>query len=173
MKLHLLNQCSSRRNLANYLFFELPLFFAACSALWLPSSIAAENYVYPNLSKNAQASPLTGFAVHDASGFPAQEVGTTSAPMSVTFTFAKTLTIGSISVVTQGVPALDFQPASGGGGTCSAGTTYGSGKSCTVEVVFSPKNVGLRMGQCCSTTMPRRQTCLRRNSSTVQGQAQS
>lgn len=96
-----------------------------------------------NLSQKAA---VTGFAVPDASSFPGQELGTTSTPMSVTFTFTKTTNIGSISVVTQGIPGLDFTLASGTGGTCAAGKTYASGVSCTVEAVFSPQNVGLRMG---------------------------
>jgi sugar lactone lactonase YvrE len=92
-----------------------------------------------------QKAAVTGY-VTSGVGFPAQGLGTTSAPMSVTFTFTKAVTLGSISVVTQGAPALDFAPASGSGGTCSAGTKYGAGTSCTVDVTFSPKSVGLRMG---------------------------
>jgi hypothetical protein len=59
MKVQLLNQCSSRRKLTTYAAFKLALFFAACSAIWLPSSMAAQSFTLTNLSNNAQPSPAT------------------------------------------------------------------------------------------------------------------
>jgi hypothetical protein len=72
---------------------------------------------------------------------------TTPAPCSstlpVTFSFAASTTIGSIQVVTQGAPNLDF--TLGSGSTCSAGTIT-AGNSCTVNVTFAPIAPGLRLG---------------------------
>lgn len=59
MRLQLLNQCSFRCNLTNYPAFKRALFFAACSALCLPSSISAQSFAYTNLSNNAQPRPAT------------------------------------------------------------------------------------------------------------------
>ena len=53
-------------------------------------------------------------------------------------------TLGSISVVTQGAPNLDFNFASGG--TCTVGTAYSAGQTCTVEFSFTPRAPGQRMG---------------------------
>ena len=52
--------------------------------------------------------------------------------------------LGSISVVTQGVPDLDFNNA--GSGTCTVGASYPANSTCTVNVSFSPKGVGTRLG---------------------------
>ena len=59
MKSQLLNQCSFRCKLTNYPAFKLALFFAVCSPLWLPSSMAAQSFAYTNLSNNAQPRPAT------------------------------------------------------------------------------------------------------------------
>jgi hypothetical protein len=59
MKSQLLNRCSFRCKLTNYPAFKLGLFFAACSALWFPSSITAQSFAYTNLSNNAQPRPAT------------------------------------------------------------------------------------------------------------------
>ena len=75
-------------------------------------------------------------------GFTSEAAGA-SATQPVTFTMAAGTTVGSISVLTQGAPNLDFTQASGG--TCTA-TTYSSDTNCTVEVSFAPRYAGLRMG---------------------------
>jgi hypothetical protein len=59
MMLQLLNHRSFRRNLTNYPAFKRALFFAAYSALCLPSSISAQSFAYTNLSNNAQPRPAT------------------------------------------------------------------------------------------------------------------
>lgn len=58
---------------------------------------------------------------------------------SVSLSFSVSGTIGSVEVVTQGAPNLDF---TNGGGTCSDGTT----SACTVDVTFKPIYAGLRRG---------------------------
>jgi sugar lactone lactonase YvrE len=80
----------------------------------------------------------------DAYVAPTEPVGTTSGMQTVTIPLPNSFTLGSISLVTQGVPNLDFNIASGG--TCTVGTAYLVGQTCTVEFTFTPKAPGLRMG---------------------------
>jgi sugar lactone lactonase YvrE len=72
-------------------------------------------------------------------------VGTASAPQTLTFTFSAAGTIATPTVVTQGMPNLDFTDA--GGGSCdTAGTSYTAGQTCTVNVAFTPTKAGTRYG---------------------------
>jgi sugar lactone lactonase YvrE len=64
---------------------------------------------------------------------------------AVALTIPNTVTLGSISVVTEGAPGLDFTNA--GSGTCNAGANYAAGQTCTVEVTFKPLYPGARYGQ--------------------------
>ncbi|HEU5400129.1 MAG TPA: Ig-like domain repeat protein [Terriglobales bacterium] len=73
-----------------------------------------------------------------------QHIGSTSNVIPLTITFSAAETLGSISVLTQGVSNLDF--ANAGGGTCSVGTAYAANASCTVNVTFTPKYSGTRYG---------------------------
>jgi hypothetical protein len=56
-------------------------------------------------------------------------------------------TIGSVNVVTQGTPNLDFVATTPDASTtlCTA-QTYASATTCTVDVTFAPRFPGLRMG---------------------------
>lgn len=79
--------------------------------------------------------------------FGALNVGGSSSPASMVFTFDTPGTIGTPSLVTQGVLGLDFADA--GTGTCTTnGTshTYNTSDSCTVDATFTPKGVGTRYG---------------------------
>jgi sugar lactone lactonase YvrE len=71
-------------------------------------------------------------------------VGTTGAAIPLNFTFDIAGTLGSVSVLTQGAPGLDFTNA--GSGTCSPNAAYSAGQTCTVEVTFAPTLVGARYG---------------------------
>ncbi|MGB7266476.1 MAG: kelch repeat-containing protein, partial [Terracidiphilus sp.] len=75
--------------------------------------------------------------------FGSVSIGTTSAAQTFNFAIPSGTTVGSIGVLTQGAPNLDFADA--GGDTCTA-TTYASTTNCTVNVQFAPKYAGLRMG---------------------------
>ena len=75
---------------------------------------------------------------------PATSVGSISAVQTVTLTLTEAATIGSINVLTQGAPNLDFQYASGG--TCTVGTAYTTGQTCTVKFTFDPTHPGPRYG---------------------------
>jgi hypothetical protein len=66
-----------------------------------------------------------------------------TASITTSFDISAGTTIGSIAVVTNGIPNLDFTDA--GTGTCAAGT-YSSASTCTVGVAVSPKYPGLRYG---------------------------
>lgn len=104
---------------------------------------------FPGANRDADLADSGRNQVHreqtgSATDFGAVDVGTTSAAMTLTFTFDASATLGSTSVLTQGVPNLDF--ADSGTGTCKAGTAYNSGATCTVDVTFTPTLVGTRYG---------------------------
>ena len=65
-----------------------------------------------------------------------------SATLPVTINLAANTTIGAIQVVTQGQSGLDF--ALGSGGTCMG--TIAAGNSCSVNVSFTPRAPGSRLG---------------------------
>jgi sugar lactone lactonase YvrE len=71
-------------------------------------------------------------------------VGTVSPPTAMTFTFNTAETVGSIAVLTQGAPGLDF--ANAGTGTCTVGQNYSAGATCTVNIAFAPRFAGTRYG---------------------------
>ena len=75
--------------------------------------------------------------------FGSQAIGAASASRTFNFSVAAGTTVGSIGVVTQGAPNLDFAVAAGG--TCTA-KTYASATTCTANVTFTPKFSGGRMG---------------------------
>ena len=62
--------------------------------------------------------------------------------LAINFNIPATSTLGATQVVTQGISGLDFALA--GGNTCTGSLTAGS--SCTVNVAFTPRAPGLRMG---------------------------
>jgi hypothetical protein len=67
-----------------------------------------------------------------------------SATTAVTVTLPSGGTLGTVSVVTQGEPNLDFTDA--GGDTCATGTLYAANATCTVNVTFKPRFAGVRYG---------------------------
>ena len=71
-------------------------------------------------------------------------IGSSSSAIPLTVTFEAAETLGSIAVLTQGAPGLDFTNA--GGGTCAVGTAYAAKASCTVKVIFRPRYAGTRFG---------------------------
>jgi streptogramin lyase len=76
--------------------------------------------------------------------FGRENVGSTTSVISLGFSFDTAGTLGSISVLTQGVEGLDFADA--GSGTCKADTAYAAGQGCTVNAIFTPKFAGARSG---------------------------
>jgi hypothetical protein len=76
--------------------------------------------------------------------FGAVNIGTTSSVLPVVITFGTPGTIGATAVLTQGAPGLDFSDA--GSDTCTANTAYTAGQTCTVNVTFTPRFAGTRLG---------------------------
>ena len=74
--------------------------------------------------------------------FGSQAIGSSST-QTLNFFISSGTAVGSIGVLTQGAPSLDFSDA--GGSTCTA-KTYGSDTSCTINVKFKPPVAGLREG---------------------------
>ena len=101
-------------------------------------------------SYKAIAVVLSGWAIV-AGAYPlvaSENFGSVTIPQSATATVTVVVTtagtLGSVSVLTQGAPNLDFTDA--GGGTCTAGTAYAVNATCTVEVAFKPRFAGSRYG---------------------------
>jgi sugar lactone lactonase YvrE len=97
----------------------------------------------------APASATASFTVEAPSqqagwNFEATNVGSAGAPVVLTFSFSSSVTLGTISVLTEGVSGLDFSNA--GTGNCSGGSAYNAGQSCTVSVGFAPTTAGARYG---------------------------
>jgi sugar lactone lactonase YvrE len=91
---------------------------------------------------------LTAQTVHlsnaTTQNFGSVNVGTASAPATLTFTFDTAGTLGGTAVVTQGATGLDFTDA--GTGSCSAGQSYAAGATCTINVTFMPTRPWARYG---------------------------
>ena len=75
---------------------------------------------------------------------PTTAVGGTSANQMATVTFTTAGTASNISVLTQGATGLDFAFRSGG--TCTTGTAYTVGQTCSVLYAFGPKYPYTRTG---------------------------
>jgi predicted secreted protein len=74
---------------------------------------------------------------------PAQVGGASEAGM-VPVTMSAAGTLGTITVITQGVPNQDFSYAAGG--SCATGLSYFAGQTCSVGVTFQPRYPGQRQG---------------------------
>lgn len=79
-----------------------------------------------------------------AVNFGSVQVGATSSTIPVTLTFTDTGTVGSSAVLMMGAPSQDFTDA--GTGSCETLAYYSKGEACTVDVRFSPKQAGDRLG---------------------------
>ncbi|MCL2659618.1 MAG: YDG domain-containing protein, partial [Acidobacteriaceae bacterium] len=71
-------------------------------------------------------------------------VGSPSASMQLTFSITTGGTLGAPQALTMGAPNLDFAVDSATAPTCTGSVT--AGQNCTVNVIFTPKYAGLRMG---------------------------
>ena len=81
-----------------------------------------------------------------AGAFGSVAVAATSPAISLIFTFNTAGTLGSTpyQITTGGATGLDFGDA--GAGTCTAGTAFAIGASCTVNLRFTPQASGTRYG---------------------------
>ena len=80
-----------------------------------------------------------------SANFGGQAIGSSSATQNLFFTVTAGTTVGSVAVLTQGAPSLDFTIASTTGAVCTA-KTYSSTASCIVHVKFTPAAAGARAG---------------------------
>ena len=103
-------------------------------------------YTYTATSNGLASATFIETVLPNSFTVPTEPTGQTSPSTAVTVAFSTISTLGTIKVVTQGITELDFQQAPTNSGSCAIGTTYGIGQSCTVNVLFAPKGVGLRMG---------------------------
>lgn len=100
--------------------------------------------IYINLAISpGPTNPPEGY-VSSGVNFATENIGSQSAPQTLTFTFNTAATLGSLSVLTQGAAGLDF--ANAGKGTCAANTGYSASQTCTVNVIFTPRFAGTRYG---------------------------
>jgi len=112
--------------------------FGEASAVVLDGS--GDIFVADSVNNGANVIELT-----PTGNFGQVNVGaTSSSAISMAFTFDSGGTLGGISVLTQGTTGLDY--ANAGTGTCTAGTMYAAGQSCTVNVTFTPQFAGTRHG---------------------------
>src|ERR1700683_4821941 len=88
--------------------------------------------------------PIASATAGAQTNFGSVNIGS-SAASTVTLTIPSAVTLGSISVVTQGATGLDFTNA--GAGSCAAGGSYTAGQTCTVEVTFKPAYAGEHYGE--------------------------
>ncbi len=88
--------------------------------------------------------PIASATAGAQTNFDSVNIGS-SATSAVTLTLPSAVTLGSISIVTQGATGLDFTNV--GTGTCVAGTSYAVGQTCTVDVNFKPVLAGARYGE--------------------------
>jgi Bacterial Ig-like domain (group 3)/NHL repeat len=89
---------------------------------------------------------ITSFSTansQSASIFPSMPVGGTAEVLPVTVSIQTAGTLGTIRVLTQGFPSLDFILTSSG--TCTVGMNYSAG-ICAVSVSFVARYPGLRSG---------------------------
>jgi sugar lactone lactonase YvrE len=92
---------------------------------------------------NVSAAPPGVFPARSSVNFGLQAIGSTSGAQMLSFFIGAGTTVGSVEVLTQGSPNLDF--ASAAGTTCKT-QQYSSGTNCAVDVVFTPKGTGTRYG---------------------------
>jgi hypothetical protein len=117
----------------------LPISFPTSGTQTVAASYSGDSNYVPAVSLNGVNATLTLAQVFGSA--PALIAGST-VPVTVTIPSVATLT--GISVLTLGIPNQDFTNA--GGGTCSIGTAYAQGATCTVNVAFNPTHAGIHSG---------------------------
>ncbi len=106
-----------------------------------PYSVAADNRGSVYVGGSYTSIPKILLSEGD---FGPVNVGVTSSPIPLVFTFSGSGTLGSTAVLTRGFAGLDFADA--GTGDCQPNTYYWFSHSCTINVTFTPKSAGTRYG---------------------------
>jgi subtilase family serine protease len=105
---------------------------------YTPDVASSSIYNYASGTATVTVAPASSYTA------PSEPVGTSGSVQTATISLSGSFTLGSVAVVTQGVPNLDFNYAPGG--TCVVGTQYTAGQTCTVNFTFKPTVPGTRMG---------------------------
>ena len=117
-------------------------------ATYSTSSLTAAVYSITAAYSGDQVYPTSTSPAFVENIIPSSTFGTESIGNSeftaITVTFSSHTTLGSITVLTEGMPNLDFTNA--GTGTCKIGNRYSSKSSCTVAISFKPTFAGARHG---------------------------
>ena len=83
-------------------------------------------------------------------------VGSSGPVQTLTYTFTGNVTLSAVNILTLGVQGTEY--SDGGSSTCTEGTAYTVGQTCTITVAFTPLAPGLRPGAVtlfsASNTMP-------------------
>jgi hypothetical protein len=104
---------------------------------------AANSLTGSSAAIDVSATPPGVFPLQGSMNLGSWTIGSPSGAQTLNFSIGAGTTVGSIAVVTQGLPNLDFTNAAGT--TCTA-TTYSSAANCTVDVNFTPTLAGTRYG---------------------------
>jgi hypothetical protein len=113
------------------------------TANYTPDAVGAETYTTATGASLVTVNSAGG-STTSAGNFGTVPVGQTSPVITLTFTFGGSGTIGSVTAMLQGAPALDFEVVSVG--SCTAGASFSTGGTCTANVTFSPTLAGVRYG---------------------------
>jgi hypothetical protein len=124
------------KNLARLFAFSLPLV-----GFWFPTSSLLHAQTVTPASTSVNAGSINVCSAGKTTPAPCNSTHTLS------FNVSAGTTIGSIAIVTTGVPNLDFtaKPSDTSTTLCKA-QTYSSAATCTVDVTFAPLAPGTRNG---------------------------
>jgi hypothetical protein len=137
-----LNQLTTQRNaLATTIKSQLNA-VEFQGAAWNPTTASSETTQAHDVAVQSQLLVLSQNA--SSASFGQVNVGTAAPIQTLTYNFASPTTLSAVNILTLGQPNLDY--TDGGSSTCTAGTAYLSGQSCTVTVAFTPSAPGLRAG---------------------------
>ena len=90
------------------------------------------------------SSAITVTLLSSDESFGAVNVGVAAPVQTMTYTFNSNAQLTATNIQTMGASGLDYKD--GGSSTCTVGTPYTAGQSCTVSVAFTPSAPGLRAG---------------------------
>jgi sugar lactone lactonase YvrE len=127
-------------------YSETVLAGEAANGMTDPYGIAVDgngNVYFADVSNNRIVQEISVGETSAAGSFGQVTLGNT-ATLTLSFTFDTGGTVGSLALLTQGAPGLDFLDT--GTGTCKSNTAYFAGATCTVSATFKPTRPGLRYG---------------------------
>ena len=127
-----------------YTVLSGPAYISALSGAVLTYTGAGAVVVEADQTGSAAYTPASPVQDTITTSLLTEPVGTTSSVVSTVVTFSSPGILGSIGILTQGGPNLDFVAVPGG--SCGVGMTYAAGQSCIVNFAFDPRLPGIRNG---------------------------